>query len=425
MRPKPERPLPAIIAFLKYLATWTIASVEDQYVFKAILLVHNQSACLAIETLALESNQVSFVKTLTRFPPASELVKILNTHAPDLAFLDLSDWSSALASATDIRTLAPSTAIIGFGAGWAGENEVQCVNAGITELLVSPATLKKFQDCVDHAIHKMRAATQDNLLAFLPAKAGSGCTTIALNLALYLADRSSSAALSKKVLLIEGDLHSGVISVLLGENHPYSVLDALEDPNQLDYSQWSKYVLKSRGIDVLLSNRSRKPVLPLWSNYHDLLDFAASRYDHILVDLPEVVNDATVEIVRRAKRVFVVCTPETPSLALAPQRCQELRNRGIPAGKIGIIINRWHRGESTADEVEGIVKYPVAAVFGNDYATVSSATRSNTFVRPDTKLGKSFAAFARMLAGAPELATAVKRPFWKGLAAKPGPQPHL
>jgi len=386
-------------------------------VFKAILLVHNQSACLAIETLAQESNQVSFVKTLSRFPPASELVKILNTHVPDLAFLDLSDWSSALAAATDIRALAPSTAIIGFGAGW-GEKEAQCGEAGITELLVSPATLKKFQDSVDHAIHKMQAVVQENLLAFLPAKAGSGCTTIALNLAGYLGE-------SKKVLLIEGDLHSGVISVLLGENHPYSLLDALEDPTQLDYSQWSKYVLKSRGIDVLLSNRSRKSVLPLWSNYHQLLDFAAARYEQILVDLPEVVNDATVEIVRRAKRVFVVCTPEIPSLALAPQRCQELRNRGISADTIRIIINRWHRGESTATEVEGIVKYPVSGVFGNDYAAVSSATRSNAFVSPDTKLGKSFAAFARMLAGAPELPTGVKRSFWKGLAAKPEPQPII
>lgn len=385
--------------------------------FKAILLVHNQSACLAIETLALESNQVTFVKTLTRFPPASELGRILNTHAPDLAFLDLSDWSSALAAATDIRTLAPSTAIIGFGAGW-DENQAQCGSAGITELLVSPATLKKFQDSVDHAIHKMQAAVQENLLAFLPSKAGSGSTTIALNLAGYLAE-------SKKVLLIEGDLHSGVISVLLGEDHPYSLLDALEDPSQLDYSQWSKYVLKSRGIDVLLSSRPRKSGLPLWSNYHQLLDFAAARYDQILVDLPEVVNDATVEIVRRAKRVFVVCTPETPSLALAPQRCQELRNRGISADKIRVIINRWHRGESTADEVEGIVRYPVAGIFGNDYAAVSNATRSSTFVSPDTKLGKSFAAFARGLTGAPELATAVKRPFWKGLAPKPVPQPHV
>jgi len=84
--------------------------------FKAILLVHDESAGLAIEALGLESKQVSFEKTLSRFPQAFELNQILNTHTPDLAFLDLSDWDSALAAAEDIRSLTPHTAIIGFGA---------------------------------------------------------------------------------------------------------------------------------------------------------------------------------------------------------------------------------------------------------------------------------------------------------------------
>jgi pilus assembly protein CpaE len=393
--------------------------------FKAILLVQDESACVAIEGLGHQSNQVSFEKTLDRFPQAYELSKLLNTLTPDLVFLDLGDWDSALAAAEDIRTLAPQTAIIGFGGGWEAQKQTQCENAGITELLVSPVSLKKFQDCVDRAIHKMRGAVQENLLAFLPAKAGSGCTTIALNLAGCLADTSNRDSLGKKVLLIEGDLHSGVISVLLGEKHPYSVLDALEDSGQLDYSQWSKYVLKARGVDVLLCGRSKKSILPLWSNYHHLLAFAASRYDHILVDLPEIVNDATVEIVRRAKRVFVVCTPEAPSLALAPLRCQELRNRDIPAERIRVLLNRWQRGESTANEVEGMLNYPVSAVFGNDYASVSNATKASGFVNPATKLGRSFAAFAGKLAGVPDTAGGFKLALLKGLGAKPAPQPHL
>ena len=170
--------------------------------FKAILLVHDESACVAIEGLGHQSNQVSFEKTLNRFPQAYELSKLLNTLTPDLVFLDLGDWDSALAAAEDIRTLAPLTAIIGFGGGWGAQKETQCENAGITELLVSPVSLKKFQDCVDRAIHKMRGAVQENLLAFLPAKAGSGCTTIALNLAGCLADTSNRDSLGKKVLLI-------------------------------------------------------------------------------------------------------------------------------------------------------------------------------------------------------------------------------
>jgi len=202
------------------------------------------------------------------------------------------------------------------------------------------------------------------------------------------------------VLLIEGDLHSGVVSVLLNNKHGRSVLDALENSGELDYSRWMQYVARVHDVDFLLADPTKKG-LPSWTNYHHLLDFAASRYDHILVDLPEVVNDGTVETVQRAKRVFVVCTPEPPSLALAPQRCQELRGRGIPAEKIGILLNRWHKGEITASQLEELIKYPVSAVFRNDYGSVSRAARAHAFVKPGVKLGESYAAFARMLAGEP------------------------
>src|SRR5437899_1978930 len=153
--------------------------------FNALLLVQNDSACAAMEKLALESNQVSFQRTLERFPGASELARLLNSAAPDLVFLDLSAWDSALAAASDIRAQSPRTPMIGFGAGWDPGKEEQCMAAGVTALLVSPVNLKNFQDSVDRAIHKMSGAVQESLFAFLPAKAGSGCTTIALNTAGY------------------------------------------------------------------------------------------------------------------------------------------------------------------------------------------------------------------------------------------------
>jgi pilus assembly protein CpaE len=250
----------------------------------------------------------------------------------------------------------------------------------------------------------MRGAVQDNLVAFLPAKAGSGCTTIALNSACYLVSASGKSARAKKVLLIEGDLHSGVVSILLDIKHRWSVIDALENSGQLDYSLWTQYVTSVHGIDFLLADPAKK-MFSSWTSYHHLLDFAASRYDHILVDLPEVVNDATVEIVRRAKSVFVVCTPQLPSVSLASQRCQELEDRGIPAKKITLILNRWHKGEITASQLEKVVKHPISAVFRNDYPTVSNAENTHDFVKPASRLGQSFIEFARTLAGEPAAAS--------------------
>ena len=139
--------------------------------------------------------------------------------------------------------------------------------------------------------------------------------------------------------------------------------------------------------------------MPSWANYHHLLDFAARLYDHIVVDLPEVINDATVEAVRRARQVFIVCTPELPSLALAPHRIEELTSRGIPAQKISLVLNRWQKGEIGESDLQEMLKHPVAAVLENDYRTVATAFADRTMVSRASKLGKSFSAFSRRLAG--------------------------
>jgi len=218
---------------------------------------------------------------------------------------------------------------------------------------------------------------------------------VALNTAGRLA-----ADLNHKVLLIESDLNSGVLSILLNAKSPGSVLDALENSSRLDYSIWSNCVTRKHGVDFLLSERA-KP-LPSWGNYHHLLEYAKSRYDTIVVDLPEVANDATEEILGRAKFVFLVCTPEFPSLKLAQRRCRELESRGVPASRVGIVVNRWHETDATEAEFEETLQHGVAAIFPNDYASVREATLNGNLVSGVTRLGETYLSLARILAGVPD-----------------------
>jgi pilus assembly protein CpaE len=387
--------------------------------FSAIVLANNDASSATIESLAIESRQVSIAKSLDRYPQAFELTKVLNTYNPELVFVDLSGWDHALAAVEDIHSIAPKAAIIGFGGGWQPGQEARCRQAGVTELMVAPVTVKRFQSSVEKAILKTAGSTvQQNLVAFLPAKAGSGATTVALNTSGYLAD-----PLGKKVLFIDGDLNSSIVSVLFDLKQRRSLRDALDSSSQLDKSEWSRFVARAHGFDLLLPDHGRKEPLPLWSNYHQLLSFLAKLYDQIVVDLPEVVNDATIETVRRARQVFIVCTPELPSLALVPHRIEELTGRGIPHEKIGLVLNRWHKGEADAGDLEEMMKHPVATVFGNDYRSVASAHDAHTIVSNGSKLGKSFHAFARKLAGEPEEAQAAStRGFFRSFGAKTQPQ---
>jgi pilus assembly protein CpaE len=242
-------------------------------------------------------------------------------------------------------------------------------------------------------VRKARPDLQDNLLAFLPAKAGSGATTVALNVAGALAKDSE-----QKVLVIDADVHSGLISILLKVQAEYSLMNALENAAMLDGTLWSRIVAQAHSLDLLLSPKPSKPAMISWSKYHQLLQFVSDRYDHIVVDLPEVVNDATVEIVRRARRVFIVTTPELPALVLARQRCMMLKGRGIPPQRIGIVVNRWRKDEIEIAEIERFLEEPVSGVFQNDYQCVRRAIQEGRLVGPKSELGRAFAGFARAIA---------------------------
>jgi Flp pilus assembly CpaE family ATPase len=123
------------------------------------------------------------------------------------------------------------------------------------------------------------------------------------------------------------------------------------------------------------------------------------RYDFVLVDLPEVVNPATAETVRTARAVYVVTTPELPSLSLARQRFQELTAWGVSDARLFAVLNRWHKHDLSADDVERILRHPVAATIRNDYRLVQRLISEARSLEIDNDLGAAFLQFACELAG--------------------------
>jgi len=374
--------------------------------FTAVLLSTNTFLENDLHSLALESRSLRLVRAAAEYPVnAYELARFLSRHAPEVVLIDATDPERALAVARAIRDHSAGIALVAFAALIDARAEAAFAPAGV-EFLRSPFSAQELNAAVRTAIYAARPGPLDNLYVFLPAKAGSGASTVILNLAAALA-----AGASRRVLLLEADLHSGVLSVALNVSPKAALIDVLESADSLDYSGWERYIVKAHSIDLLPTDRSKKTPLPTWVNYHHLLRFAAPRYDFALADLPEVVNDATANLVHYARSVFVVCTPELTSLQLAGQRLQELDARRLPRDRVGIILNRWHRGDVPRQEVEEILGARVFAVIRNDYRSVHAATMSGRPVRPDTELGRSFAELARQFAagGQPAAAPAHNR----------------
>jgi pilus assembly protein CpaE len=239
--------------------------------------------------------------------------------------------------------------------------------------------------------------SDQNIVALLPAKAGGGCSTVALHVAAALADTHA-----KKVLLIESDRRSGILSIMLNLQNRSGLSEALQQAGEMTPVEWQQHSVWVSGIHLLPANPARRGVAPTWAEYYQLLRFTQKPYDYVFVDLPEVVNEATAEVVKSARSICIVCTPEVPSLKMAAQRIAELEACQIPADRIHVVLNRWERGGLSIEDVEGVLDRPVFATLPNDYKQVKNAILESRLVTPDSRFAKSCKTLAQKLSGLPE-----------------------
>ncbi len=300
----------------------------------ALIFGTDRETTSQLQQLCSLTQDVCVFRTLDRYPQAHESMRLLNSFSPQVVFLGADDEAAAHAVEHDIRSIQPSTAILGVSTRHKRPDIFETPFGGFSVCPI-PCNPEEFRAAIFQALESVGSKKNALVFAFQPAKAGSGATTTALFVAHILATLAE-----KKVLVLECDLHAGPISMLYNLRPSYSIMDALEDSHRLTDESWSEMVTHTGGIDVLssVSRLGVRQVSP-WG-YQRLLSFVRSRYDVVIADLPEVVNNATEVVARAAQAVFVVTTPSSPSLFLAARRRYDLEARGVGASKVKYIVNR-------------------------------------------------------------------------------------
>jgi len=362
-----------------------------------MLLTPNAVTADVIEGLLQESGVFRLVAKVSPIRSAHEVMRLVGVHDPELILLDLDDWSAVCHLARHITHSKLRAVLIGFKSGWNRVEQLTFEAAGIIDLLREPFSHYDLETIAYDALHRGRAVGDQNIVALLPAKAGGGCSTVALNVAAALADTHA-----KKVLLIEGDRRSGILSIMLNLQNRSGLSEALQQAGEMTPVEWQQHSVWVSGIHLLPANPARRGPLPTWAQYYQLLRFAQKPYDYVFVDLPEIVNEATAEVVKSARAICIVCTPEVPSLKMAGQRSAELEACQIPRDRIHIVINRWERGGLSIQDVEEILERPVFATLPNDYKQVKNAILESRLVSAESRFAKSCKTLAQKLSGLPE-----------------------
>jgi len=356
-------------------------------VFTTVILADEELAVRQLHDLAMASGVLDVIKSVTPMPTGYPLARLVGTFEPAVVLADLRAGGRGFEAGAEIRQRVPKTVIFGMNAS--PSHIALAQQAGFSALLPPGSTPADLRLELREAVHRVLGGVEQNLYCMLPSKAGSGASTIVFNAACALArDRE------RKVLVIDGDLRSGIQALLLNATAHGTVENLLGQAGVIDTFLWDHCITRAHDVDWLLSGRRLDMPFPAWEHWFKVINYAKDRYDVILVDLPEVVNDASVEIVRRSRMVFTVTTPEVLPMKLTQQRLLELNRWDIAEDRVALIVNRQHPSDPTAQQLAATLGRPVFKSIPNHYPSMRDAVLAGAPVPPGSKLGKVFSELA-------------------------------
>jgi len=334
--------------------------------------------------------------------------------APDLYVVDIrNDASSGLATIERLRAGHDGVPIFAIAAAAESDLILQAMRAGANEFFPwhpganTPAARsmeESFHGAVRRTAARREAASAGGRQpcmthVFLGAKGGCGTTTVAVNSAVEL------ARLSKRpTVIIDLKQCLGEVALFLGVRPRFTVLDAIENLHRLDKDFLKELVSKHKsGLDILAGSEQFDRPNPQDSPaIEELLRTLSKTYEHIVIDVGNMMNACAVSALYAAETVFLVTNPDVPSIRNAQRLIDRVRQLGAGSERVKILLNRVSDQHLIAPkQIETALGYGIHHSFASDYRTVSEALNSGVplSMTNNSELAGQFDNFTRQLVG--------------------------
>ncbi len=200
--------------------------------------------------------------------------------------------------------------------------------------------------------------SRGKVIALFSSKGGVGKTTIAVNLAIALHQKSSG-----NVVLFDADFFFGNVGVYLNLPPFYSILNLishLNNPSAILLDQ--VLVPHASGIRILMSPYyPEEAELVQASHVKEVLTFLTETHDYVVVDCQATYDERTLTILESAHLILLVTTPEVGTIKNTSRFLELAEKLGLPDERIQVLVNRADSDVGVSvPEIERTLKHPVA-----------------------------------------------------------------
>ena len=349
---------------------------------------------------AFEANpHLAALWTLADYPGSEQLVRIREARSGCVVFLDFSDAIRAGRVALELDKSYPMAATVAIQAAASPQSLIELIQLGIRDVITVPVSEREANEAFQRVSRKLEREPEPepqggDIYAFLPARPGSGATTVAVHSA------AAAARLSgERTLLIDFDLRLGMTSFLLKLHSQNSIVDALALSEQLEDTLWDQLVSRRGGLDILGSAPVEFDRQVSSVGSAAVLESARRRYRTVCVDLPGEMRQHELETLNSSKEIFLVCTSDLGTLHMAQKKADMLQSLGIQS-RVSVILNRVQpRGSMVLRDIEEVLHLPVRFTLPPAEAEIVAATQKAVALEGNSPIARVMESVARRMIG--------------------------
>lgn len=213
--------------------------------------------------------------------------------------------------------------------------------------------------------------TQGKVITVYSPKGGTGCTTLAVNLAISIHNEDT------RTTLVDGNFQYGDVAVFVNEQGKNTIIDIATRVNELEPDIVEGVMINhaATGVHVLAApSRPEHAEQVSGDQFSQLVEYLRQMYAYVVIDTTPFLTDITLTAIDKSDVIVLVTTQDIPSIKNARLFLDLLRTIGIERERVVFTMNRFDKRIAiTPDRVGDNLKQPVAAVIPLDERVVVPA----------------------------------------------------
>ena len=226
-------------------------------------------------------------------------------------------------------------------------------------------------------------AAQGKIIVVYSPKGGTGCTTIAVNLAIALHNEDTRA------VLVDGNLQFGDIAIFVNEQGKNTVLDIAPRVDDLDSEIVDEILIKHEASGIRILAAPQRPEMAekvSAEQFMKVLQFMQRMYSYVVVDTSCILTDVILSAIDLSDVVVLVATQEIPAIKNSRLILDLLNTMGISKERIVFAMNKFDKRIAiTPERVSENLKHEISAVIPLDEKVAITAVNRGVPFMLDNK----------------------------------------